>query len=195
MNRNIIIRKSITEDNIFKEPKTMQVMWYVLLNADKEQKLKSTYQQITCITGLSKVVTEKALKSLKNSGYISKRVSGKEISLKIKREFPYLMKRRTQDCFRFDENTLHFDWFNEYQTRHLWVYLLLKANTEPVAFKSTVIDKGELMITLASLSIATGLTVSQVRTALEKLADSNCIEEKTTNKYSVIIITDYDLYI
>jgi len=31
MNRNIIIRKSITEDNIFKEPKTMQVMWYVLL--------------------------------------------------------------------------------------------------------------------------------------------------------------------
>ena len=195
MNRNIIIRKSITEDKIFKEPKTMQVMWYVLLNADKEQKLKSTYQQITCITGLSKVVTEKALESLKNSGYISKRVSDKEISLKIKKEFPYLMKRRTQDCFRFDENTLHFDWFDEYQSRHLWIYLLLTANTEPVAFKSTVIDKGELMVTLASLSTATGLTVSQVRTALEKLTHSNCIEVKTTNKYTVIKIIDFEAFI
>lgn len=195
MNRNIIIRKSITEDKIFKEPKTMQVMWYVLLNADKEQKLKTTYLQITHITGLSKPAIEKALESLKNSGYISKRVSGKEISLKIKKNFPYLMKRKTQDCFRFDENTLHFDWFNEYQTRHLWIYLLLKANTEPVAFKSTVIDKAELMITLASLSTATGLTVSQVRTTLKKLTDSNCIEVKTTNKYSVIKIKDFESYI
>lgn len=104
------------------------------------------------------------------------------------------MKRKTQDCFRFDENTLHFDWFNEYQTRHLWIYLLLKANTEPVAFKSTVIDKGELMITLASLSTATGLTVSQVRTALEKLTDSNSIKVKPTNKYSVVKIIDYNSY-
>ena len=195
MNHNIIIRKSITEDKIFREPKTMQIMWYILLNADKEQKLKTTYQQITHITGLSKPAIEKALESLKNSGYISKRVSGKEISLKIKKDFPYLMKRRTQDCFRFDENTLHFDWLNEYQTRHLWIYLLLKANTEPVAFKSTVIDKGELMVTLSSLSTATGLTVSQVRTALEKLTDSNCIEVKTTNKYSIIKIVAYESYI
>ena len=195
MNHNIIIRKSITEDKIFRESKTMQVMWYVLLNADKEQKLKTTYLQITHITGLSKPAIEKALESLKNSGYISKRVSGKEISLKIKKDFPYLMKRRTQDCFRFDENTLHFDWLNEYQTRHLWIYLLLKANTEPVAFKSTVIDKGELMVTLSSLSTATGLTVSQVRTALEKLTDSNCIEVKTTNKYSIIKIVAYESYI
>lgn len=195
MNRNIIIRKNITEDKIFREPKAMQVMWYVLLNADKEQKLKSTYQQITCITGLSRAVTEKALESLKNSGYISKRVSGENISVQVKKDFHYLMKRKTLDCFRFDENTLHFDWFNEYQTRHLWIYLLLKANTESVAFKSTVIDKGELRITLASLSIATGLTVSQVRTALEKLTDSNCIEVTTTNKYSVIKIIDFEAFI
>ncbi len=191
MNRNIIIRKSITDDKIFREPKTMQIMWYILLNADKEQKLKTTYQQITCITGLSKAVAQKALESLKNSGYISKRISGKEISLKIKKDFPYLMKRKTQDCFKVDENTLHFDWFNEYQTKHLWIYLLLKANTEPNKFKSTVIDRGELICTLASLSTATELTVSQVRTALEKLTDSNCIEVKTTNKYSVIKIIDY----
>lgn len=195
MNRNIIIRKNITEDKIFREPKTMQVMWYVLLNADKEQKQKTTYQQTTCITGLSKAVAQKALESLKNSGYISKRISGKEISLKIKKEFPYLMKRKTQDCFRFDENTLHFDWFNEYQTRHLWIYLLLKANTEPVAFKSTVIDKGELMTTVSSLSTATGLTVSQVRTALKKLADSNSIKVTPTNKHSIIEIIGFSAFI
>lgn len=195
MNRNIIIRKSITEDKIFREPKTMQVMWYVLLNADKEQKLKTTYLQITCITGLSKPATEKALESLKKSGYISKRVSGKEISIKIKKDFPYLMKRKTQDCFKVDENTLHFDWFDEYQTRHLWVYLLLKANTEPNKFKSTVIDRGELICTLASLSTATGLTVSQVRTALKKLADSNSIKVTPTNKHSIIEIIGFSAFI
>ena len=105
------------------------------------------------------------------------------------------MKRKTQDCFRFDENTLHFDWFNEFQTHHLWACFLLKANTESVAFKSTVIDKGELMVTLASLSTATGLTVSQVRTAFEKIADSNCIEIKPNDKYAVIRIINYDKYL
>ena len=195
MNRYIIIRKSITDDKIFREPKTMQIMWYILLNADKEQKLKTTYQLITCITGLSNPVTHKALESLKNSGYVSKRASGKEISLKIKKDFPYLMKRKTPDCIKLDENTLHFDWFNEYQTRHLWIYLLLKANTEPVAFKSTVIDKGELMVTVSSLSTATGLTVSQVRTALKKLADSNSIKVTPTNKHSIIEIVDFEAYL
>ena len=195
MNHNIIIRKSITEDKIFREPKAMQVMWYILLNADKEQKLKSTYQQITCITGLSKPATEKALERMKNSGYISKRVTKENISIQIKTDFPYLAKRKSQDSFKIDFNVLHFDWFNEIQARHLWIYLLLKANTEPVAFKLTVIDKSELMVTLASLSTATGLTVSQVRTALDKLNNSNCIEIKPTNKYTVIKITDYDLYI
>ena len=195
MNRNIIIRKSITDDKIFREPKTMLVMWYILLNADKEQKLKTTYQQITCITGLSKSVAEKAIASLKNSGYIAKRVSGKDLSLKIKKDFPYLVKRKSQDSFKTDFNVLHFDWFNEYQTRHLWIYLLFKANTEPVAFKSTVIDKGELATTVSNLSTATGLTVSQVRTALEKLADSKCIEVKPTNKYTVIKIIDFEAFL
>ena len=195
MNRNIIIRKSITDDKIFREPKTMQIMWYILLNADKEQKLKTTYQQITCITGLSKSVAQKALESLKNSGYIAKRVTGKEISLKIKKDFPYLMKRKTQDCFKVDENTLHFDWFDEYQSRHLWIYLLLTANTEPVAFKSTVIDKGAMMTKLSILSTATGLTVSQVRTALKKLASSNSINVTPTNKHSIIEIIDFSAFI
>ncbi len=195
MNRNIIIRKSITEDKIFKEPKTMQLLWYILLYADKEQKVKTIYSQITCITGLSKSAIEKALESLKDSGYIAKRVSRKDISLKIKKEFPYLMKRKTQDCFRFDKNTLHFEWFNEITTRHLWIYLLLKVNTEPVALKSTVINRGELITTVSSLSTATGLTVSQVRTVLEKLSDSKCIEIKPTNKFTVIKITDYESYI
>lgn len=195
MNQNIIIRKNITEDKIFKEPKTMQIMWYILLNADKEQKLKTTYPQITCIMGISKSATEKALASLKNSGYIAKRVSGENISVRIKKEFHYISKRKNQDCFRFDESTLHFEWFNEITTRHLWIYLLLKANTEPIAFKSTVIERGELIATVASISTATGLTVSQVRTAIEKLTNSNCIEIKTTNKYTIIKIVDFDSYI
>ena len=51
------------------------------------------------------------------------------------------------------------------------------------------------MVTVSNLSTATGLTVSQVRTAIEKLADSNSIKVKTTNKYSVIKIIDFEAFL
>lgn len=190
------ISKPITESPIFRNPQTMQLLWYILLSADKkEKKLKTTQSHITEITGLSKSATEKAIDILKQSRYITKRTSKENITIQIKQDFPYLAKRKSQDSFKTDFNVLHFDWFNEIQTRHLWVYLLLKANSAPNAFKSTVIERGELIGTLASFSTATGLTVSQVRTALDKLNNSNCIEIKTTNKYTVIKIVDYESYI
>lgn len=194
--QTVKISKNITESPIFRNPQTMQLLWYILLSSDKkEKKLKTTQAHITEITGLSKPVTEKAIDILKTAGYISKRVTKENISIQIKTDFPYLTKRKSRDFFRIDFNVLHFDWFNEIQTRHLWIYLLLKANSEPIAFKSTVIDRGELIATVASISTATGLTVSQVRTALEKLKNSNCIKIKPTNKYTVIKITDYESYI
>lgn len=194
--QTVKISKNITESPIFRNPQTTQLLWHILLSADKkEKKLKTTQAHITEITGLSKSATEKAIDILKTAGYISKRVTKKNISIQIKTDFQYLAKRKSQASFKIDFNVLHFDWFNEIQTRHLWIYLLLKANSEPIAFKSTVIERGELVATVSSISTATGLTVSQVRTALKKLADSNCIEIKPTNKYTVIKITDNESYI
>lgn len=50
------------------------------------------------------------------------------------------------------------------------------------------------MTSLDKLSDETGLTVQEVKTALKKLISSKCITKKSTNKYTIITVVNYDSY-
>lgn len=193
--QTIRIKKEIITSQVFKNPKAMQLLWFILLSADKKEgKLKTTQAQITETTGLSASATEKSIEMLKNEGYISKRKAGDNISIQVKNDFPYIAKGKTQDFIKLDSNIVHFDWLHEVPAKHLWIYLLMKANTEPQQLNKTVIGTGILIATVSGLAASTGLTISQIRTALDKLSGNNLIEVKTTNKFTIIRINNYDVY-
>lgn len=57
-----------------------------------------------------------------------------------------------------------------------------------------VLGRGELVTGRTSLSAQTGLSVQSIRTALERLKSTNEITIKSTSKYSIVTIVNYDTY-
>ena len=81
---------------------------------------------------------------------------------------------------------------------YLYSYLLLKATHKP---KSVVVggavfnlEPGEAVIGRNKISEATGLTVRQIRTALELLKKLSLIASRTTNKCTIVSINNWGTY-
>ena len=89
---------------------------------------------------------------------------------------------------------LDWEWYKDYPVRILFEHLLLTANYEEKKWKGQQINKGQLITSIAHLSEQTGLSVQEVRTALEKLKSTNEITNKSTNKGRVITIENYTFY-
>lgn len=86
---------------------------------------------------------------------------------------------------------LGWQWYTDVNTCHLFIHLLLNANHEEKHWRGVKVLPGQLITGRESLSANTGLSVQQVRTALGKLKSSGEITSKTTNKSSLITITNW----
>lgn len=89
---------------------------------------------------------------------------------------------------------LKWEWFSDVNTTHLFIYLLLVANWEDKKWQGQIIKRGQVVTGRKKISKDTGLTEQQVRTSLKKLISTNNLTSKTTNKYTIITIENYDLY-
>ncbi len=87
-----------------------------------------------------------------------------------------------------------WQWYNDIVTFRLFIHLLLTANHMPIKWREITIPAGSLITSLNHLSKATGLSFKQVRTSLNKLKRSNEVAIKTTNRYSMISIVNWDYY-
>lgn len=89
---------------------------------------------------------------------------------------------------------LQWEWYDDINTKVLFIHLLLKANYKPKNWRGIDIWTGEVLTWRITLSDETGLTQQQIRTCLNKLKSTNEITIKTTNKYSLIKLTNYNEY-
>lgn len=89
---------------------------------------------------------------------------------------------------------LDWEWFSCSATFHVFMFLLLKANTEDKQWKGIEIKRGQLVVSVANIRGLTHLTTQQIRTALKRLKSTNEITIKSTNKYSLITICKYESY-
>lgn len=85
-------------------------------------------------------------------------------------------------------------WYKDGNVMRLWIHLLLSANYEACPFQDRVIKRGELVTSLKSLSEQTGMTVKELRTALDKLKRTGEITVWSNRHYTVVSIPQYDLY-
>ena len=80
----------------------------------------------------------------------------------------------------------------------LWVHLLLMANHKPQKFvwnkEEITINRGQVLTGRNKLSLITGLTPQNIRTALTTLKSTNRITSKPYSKFSVFTINNYDQY-
>lgn len=89
---------------------------------------------------------------------------------------------------------LQWEWKDRPLTLALFIHLLMSANFKDTTWQGISISAGQVVVGRKKLSIETGLSEQQVRTALERLKTTNEITIKTTNKYSIISITNWNLY-
>lgn len=95
---------------------------------------------------------------------------------------------------KLHRKTLTWEWFRDSQTVHLFIYLLLSANHEDRKWKGITVKRGQLITGRNALSEATGISVRSIRTCLNKLKSTNELTIKTTNKFSIITICNYEEY-
>lgn len=98
------------------------------------------------------------------------------------------------DYIKLSRKMLNWEWYKNNNTKILFLHCLLKANWKDGKFEGKEIKRGELVTSLPTLAFETGLTVRQIRTALNHLKMTGELTVKTTSKYSVITVNNYNIY-
>ena len=89
---------------------------------------------------------------------------------------------------------LGWEWYMDINTCRLFIHMLLKANWKDGKFRGTTVPRGSFVSSLYKLSEETKLKKREIRTAIAHLKTTGELTVRTTNKYSVFTIQNYDLY-
>lgn len=85
-------------------------------------------------------------------------------------------------------------WYNDSNVVTVFFHILISANWEDKQWMGQTIKRGSFITSLDRFSSECGLTVQQVRTALDKLLYTEEINKQTTNKFTLITVNKYDEY-
>lgn len=89
---------------------------------------------------------------------------------------------------------MQWEWYTDVNVAHLFRHCILKANHTEKTWQGIKIERGSFITSLQKLSAETGLTVKQVRTALQKLEKTGEVANQSTSKYRIVTVKNYDLY-
>jgi hypothetical protein len=104
------------------------------------------------------------------------------------------MAEQGKGFIKLDRNLVRWRWWKNHNTCHVFITLLLLANYKDGDFEKTVIHRGQLATSHGTLSGLTGLTISQIRTALSNLISTGEIAITRKPRYIVITIINYNKY-
>ena len=87
-----------------------------------------------------------------------------------------------------------WEWFAVPEMVQVFIYLLINANYEDKKWQGKVVEKGQLITSIDAIKCATHLSPQQIRTCLARLESTGEILKKSTNKYTLITICNYERY-
>ena len=95
---------------------------------------------------------------------------------------------------KIDRKILQWEWWHDINTFRLFVYMLLSAYWKDGSYKGKTIPRGSFPSTVSNLAKETNLTDNEIRTALKHLQSTGEITNKSTNKFTIFTVNNYDLY-
>lgn len=95
---------------------------------------------------------------------------------------------------KIDRKILEWEWYKNLNTCRLFFHMLLKANWKDSRFEGKDIPRGSFVTSVKKLAFETALTEDEVRTALKHLIKTGEITKRPTNKFTVITVSNYELY-
>mgnify|MGYP000880565381 CR=1 FL=1 len=89
---------------------------------------------------------------------------------------------------------LDWEWYSDNNAFRVFMHLILKANHKEKRYKGIELNCGSVITSRDILSMETGLSVQQIRTALNKLKSTNEITIETSSKGTIIQVVSYAKY-
>ena len=89
---------------------------------------------------------------------------------------------------------MEWEWYDDVNVKCLYLHCLMRANHKPGKWRGITIDTGQFISSQETLSAELHLSIRQIRTALDKLKATGEVTVKTTNKYSMFSISNWDKY-
>lgn len=105
-----------------------------------------------------------------------------------------MAKSQDPGFIKISRNILEWEWYSDPCTKSVFIHCILKANWRDKTWKGVKIKRGQFVTSLAALAEETGLSVKNVRTALDHLKATNELAIKTSPKGRVITVKNYAKY-
>ncbi len=87
-----------------------------------------------------------------------------------------------------------WEWYDDAVVKAIFIDLLILANHQDNTWHGQTVKRGSLVTSVATIAGRNGLTIQQVRTALNKLEKTGEINKQSTNKNTLIIVLNYERY-
>lgn len=87
-----------------------------------------------------------------------------------------------------------WEWYDDSHMVHLFLHLIIKANTKTARWRGMTVKRGQLITSRAKLAAETNMSERNIRTCISRLAKTGEITVKTTSHYSIITISKYESY-
>lgn len=89
---------------------------------------------------------------------------------------------------------LEWEYADEPNVLATWVHLLLRAQHKDVRWRGMELRRGQVVIGMADFAQKVGISYQQLRSILKKLKINEQIDMKSTNKFTIVTICNYDSY-
>ena len=99
-----------------------------------------------------------------------------------------------ENWIKLNRKFLEWEWYGKSEMVHLFLHLLLNANTVDERWQGMVIKRGQLVTSYDILHTETGLSIRTLRTCISRLIKTGEVEREATNKFSIITICNYESY-
>lgn len=95
---------------------------------------------------------------------------------------------------KIDRGILEWEWYQNINTKVLFLHMLLKANWKENKYEGKIIPRGSFVSSIKKLVEETALTEREVRTGISHLKTTGEVTSKSYPKYTVFTVNNYDLY-
>ena len=95
---------------------------------------------------------------------------------------------------KFSRKICKWEWYKNAETFKVFVHLILTANYADGRFEGIEVKRGQRVTSFKKLAEETGLSIRQVRTAVEHLKSTREVTHKAYPKFSLFTVVNYDKY-
>lgn len=89
---------------------------------------------------------------------------------------------------------MKWGWYTDTPTKCVFLHLLFLACYEPCYYKGVQLEPGQAVSSIRQIATDTGLTVKQVRTAINHLKETQEVTQSPCGKFSVFTVNNYNDY-